>query len=1729
MKKKMLFALFSAALATLAVFAFVEGSITINGQFSDWAAVLADPQNTVSDGALGAGDLDNPGQTSSDLRNFALTWDATNLYFYFKRGTTSNSGISCLVYLDADHDGLMEAGDLLLFYSFNNSGFQGFALYHYVPSVPSGDPLGGDGQTPPGSVGALLSTSGSGAMGAAGVRYETSVPWSVLTPYGVTAGSPMYAHPALTLGSNLPTQVQDNGDILDTLINSISIASDSEATVKPGDTAVFSHVVTNNGNASTVVELSAVSINGWSVSFWDSTGTTPLTDTNGNGSVDTGAIAPGATLRIKVKVEIPASTPTQTNDEVTITASSASNSSITDNVLDRIYAGFVVSFKKDQEKTVSPGVTVPYYRQVILNLTDSAITIDVSAVSDHGWSVEVREDTNCDDSPDTGPITQVNVAAGASTCLITYVSVPGSAAWGTTDVTTTTATFGSPTIEIPVYSTTHVDDIFTLEPDLDGSQGAGETILYEHTISNNQGVADVFDIAASSSEGWQVALLKSDGVTPLTDSDGDSIPDSGSIAPYGGTFTFKVRITIPLSATFNTIDYTTVAAASSLTPTESRSALDTTTVKVLVTFADAANAVSSSIFPPCATIYEKAFGLSNGTYRFMVYDSLGNLKTLNPALLSPDQSGQVDDSYQMQSGDPLGTWTVKLQKKSGGSFVDMVNYVATVDVVNDGSITVSTGRPTYNLTGETLAVQSQAVNPNAVDMSGSLSYVVFIDADGNDAPDTGETYLQSNGTTGPWSVGDSTHLVSPFDVEASSSSTDGWQVSVADFVTSGTWKVRVDWSNGCGSPVASSVTTFQVVVDTSPPASTVTWPSNGATLYLSSAPFSITGTASDAETYVASVDVSTDAGTTWASALNSGTEFSTWSYSWTPFYRGGYAIQSRATDSVGHVEVPVNTVNITVVDDTPPTTPVVTDDGLYTAGTLHASWTSQDPNSGISAYRYCIGTSPGACNVVAETGAGLATQVTRSDLTLTDGATYYFGLISTNLDGYDSARGDSDGITADLTGPSSSITNPVNGQTLTAITYTVQGTASDALSGVASVEVSTDGGSTWNPAVGTTSWSYSWTLPGDGNYTLYARAVDTVGNTGPLSPPVTVAVDNPPLPPSDLQAAETGFCQATFTWTASPSGDVASYRIYSDDGTGTMDYATPIATVSSPTTTWTSTRGIYSYAGTFQSLSTESGQPENSVFHATLINANHIAYNLSGITLGWDPDDTPAIAVAEVLVNGSTVYSNPAPTEGDDYRSLDLSPTSIPAGGNFTIEVHFVLVGGGYPEMAGKSFSLDASGGGWSPEVSGTLQVAGGTLTPALANNRTTLQPGVPTQIAVRAVDDAGQEEQNTTVVISKTVCNSSTVQVSIVYPSAGTSIGGDRVTLYGVLTSGSLSDLKEVRFEERPSSGSWSTVVPADAFHPNPDSAEPFITTWNAGAETPGTYELRAVAVDTLGVEDLFPQVVTVTIGASPTLYEYINGSSRPESERACTTATGGFVRMADDVHDNLTEWNLPGGGLSSDAVMTTIIEDPSLWSGTIPAGWGSGDQFRTLSLSSGQTTLAGGNTMSVTIPYDDADSNRQVDTTGVDAWLLLVMTWDSGSSTWTRAASTQVNLDTAVVSGEVTEIRPTALLAPSWTSGDTSAPKAVVNYRIVRSGDDASMSWDPVTEDVLGGPETIRFYYVYRGTTASFTPDEATHSNLYAVSSSTAFIDAGSITKGGDFFYKITAVDESGNESAW
>jgi len=110
-------------------------------------------------------------------------------------------------------------------------------------------------------------------------------------------------------------------------------------------------------------------------------------------------------------------------------------------------------------------------------------------------------------------------------------------------------------------------------------------------------------------------------------------------------------------------------------------------------------------------------------------------------------------------------------------------------------------------------------------------------------------------------------------------------------------------------------------------------------------------------------------------------------------------------------------------DATPPVTPVVTDDGGYTASanTLHASWTSSDPETGVAEFQYAIGTSPsdpGSGYVVGWTSNGTSAQVTSSGLSLQQGSVYYFYVKARNGVGMWSAAGASNGIKVDTTVPS---------------------------------------------------------------------------------------------------------------------------------------------------------------------------------------------------------------------------------------------------------------------------------------------------------------------------------------------------------------------------------------------------------------------------------------------------------------------------------------------------------------------------------------------------------------------------------------------------------------------------------------------------------------------------------------------------------------------------------------
>jgi hypothetical protein len=86
---------------------------------------------------------------------------------------------------------------------------------------------------------------------------------------------------------------------------------------------------------------------------------------------------------------------------------------------------------------------------------------------------------------------------------------------------------------------------------------------------------------------------------------------------------------------------------------------------------------------------------------------------------------------------------------------------------------------------------------------------------------------------------------------------------------------------------------------------------------------------------------------------------------------------------------------------------------------------------------------------------------------------------------------------SDVTAPTVTVAAPAEGATIPhGTSVTVSGTATDSGGVVAGVEVSTDGGSTWHPAQGKQSWSYTYIQKGLATASIKVRAVDDSANIG---------------------------------------------------------------------------------------------------------------------------------------------------------------------------------------------------------------------------------------------------------------------------------------------------------------------------------------------------------------------------------------------------------------------------------------------------------------------------------------------------------------------------------------------------------------------------------------------------------------------------------------------------------
>lgn len=355
--------------------------------------------------------------------------------------------------------------------------------------------------------------------------------------------------------------------------------------------------------------------------------------------------------------------------------------------------------------------------------------------------------------------------------------------------------------------------------------------------------------------------------------------------------------------------------------------------------------------------------------------------------------------------------------------------------------------------------------------------------------------------------------------------------------------------------------------DTTAPTSQITSPVAGSVLTAGQA-YSVSGTATDAGGgTVTKVEVSINGGSTWVQAVGQ----TNWTYQWTPALGGAVTWLSRATDSNGNVETPGAGISVTVVvpDTAAPVSQIASPvaGSILNAGQMYAiSGTASDTGGGTVTLVE-VSTDGGATWVPAVGQANWTydwTPVVGGAVKLLSRATDSNGNIEIPGAGVSVTV-----VVPDTVAPVSLIVTPIAGAVVVAAeTHTISGTSSDTGGGtVALVEVSTDGGVTWAPAIGQTNWTYEWTPVSAGNVVLHSRATDSAGNVELLGAGTAVTVSPPDLvPPTSVMTSpasgstvNTGYAVSIQGTAVDTGGGTLAQVQVSVDGGGTWVMATGLA------------------------------------------------------------------------------------------------------------------------------------------------------------------------------------------------------------------------------------------------------------------------------------------------------------------------------------------------------------------------------------------------------------------------------------------------------------------------------------------------------------------------------------------------------------------------------------------
>jgi trimeric autotransporter adhesin len=527
------------------------------------------------------------------------------------------------------------------------------------------------------------------------------------------------ASASYTDGSNVVRTVTSN--VVQTTVlqvASLTLTANGAQNANPGSVTYYPHTLTNTGNGSDTFNLATTNAGGFTMS------TVQIFADNGSGQptgpalTSSGLLPAGAAFKFIVVDTLPATATAGQTNTVTVTATSVTDNTKTavNTDVTTVTVNAVVTLTKAVSASSGAPGSGPYtYTLTYTNTGNSTATsVAISDVIPAGmtyvlgtakWSGSVTALSDAGGTSGTSPNTLISsytagtkvflatlaqVTAGQSGTVSFQVNVAAGTAPGNLNNTATTsynngaATVTGTSNTVPFNVTQIATATFT-GPTATPTAAAGTTVSFANLVTNTGNGTDTFNItlaAGSFPLGTTFQLFKSDGVTPLVDTNGDGIADTGPLAA-GATYNVVLKATLPPNAPTTSTPSSVSKTATSVTdPSKTATATDTL-LAITGATVDLTNNTAGTGSP--------GFGPGPGA---VAVTNLVNPANTTVFTLVANNTGTTPDSYDLTSNLaanfggaalPAG-WTVTFKAAVGGSCTTTGANITNTGTVQPGAV-----------------------------------------------------------------------------------------------------------------------------------------------------------------------------------------------------------------------------------------------------------------------------------------------------------------------------------------------------------------------------------------------------------------------------------------------------------------------------------------------------------------------------------------------------------------------------------------------------------------------------------------------------------------------------------------------------------------------------------------------------------------------------------------------------------------------------------------------------------------------------------------------------------------------------------------------------------------------------------------------------------------------------------------------------------------------------------